>query len=87
MVGYCGQVKKVKLLGAFVILDEGQTDWKVVAVDINDPLANKLSDIGDVERHLPGFLDSLKGWYCQYKVPEGKCENKVALDGKLMDRQ
>lgn len=77
----------MKLLGAFVILDQGQTDWKIVTVDIDDSLGNKLSDIGDVEKHLPGFLDSLKDWYRRYKVPEGKGENKIALEGKVMDRR
>lgn len=82
---HCGQIKKVKPLGAFVILDGGQTDWKIISVDIGDPLVHKLSDIGDVEKCLPGFLDSLKSWYCRYKVPEGKGENEVALDGKVVD--
>lgn len=86
-LGTCGQVKKIKPLGAFVLLDEGQTDWKIVAVDIGDPLANELSDISDVERYLPGFLDSLKGWYCRYKVPEGKGENRLGLEGEVMSRQ
>jgi inorganic pyrophosphatase len=42
-VGYTGQVKQVKILGAMALLDEGETDWKIIAVDINDPLADKLS--------------------------------------------
>jgi inorganic pyrophosphatase len=25
------------------LLDEGETDWKVIAIDINDPLASKLN--------------------------------------------
>ncbi|OQD82498.1 hypothetical protein PENANT_c021G04810 [Penicillium antarcticum] len=83
----CGQVKRIKPLGAFVILDEGQTDWKVVAIDVSDPLANELSEICDVERCLPGFLHSLKEWYRRYKVPEGKGENTLGLRGQLMGRQ
>lgn len=42
-VGYTGQVKQVKVLGAMALLDEGETDWKIIAVDIKDPLADKLS--------------------------------------------
>jgi inorganic pyrophosphatase len=42
-VGYTGQVKQVKVLGAMALLDEGETDWKIIAVDINDPLADKLT--------------------------------------------
>lgn len=87
VVAFCGQIRKVKPLGAFVVLDEGQTDWKIVAIGIDDPLATKLSDIDDVERFLPGFLQALKGWHCRYKVPEGKDENTVALGGRLMNKQ
>lgn len=42
-VGYTGQVKQVKILGVMALLDEGETDWKVIAIDVNDPLAPKLN--------------------------------------------
>ena len=25
------------------LLDEGETDWKVIVIDINDPLASKMN--------------------------------------------
>jgi len=55
-VGYTGQVKQVKILGIMALLDEGETDWKIIVIDVNDPLAPKLNDIEDVERHLPGLF-------------------------------
>lgn len=84
---YPGQVKTVKVVGAVAILDQGQTDWKIIAIDTSDPLANKLSDISDVDTHLPGFLQQLKDWYCLYKIPEGKPANEVALGGQLQNRK
>lgn len=87
MVAKSGDIKKVNPLGAFAVLDEGETDWKVVAIDVTDPFAESLKDISDVEKHLPGFLESLKTWYCNYKVPDGNEPNSMALDGKLLDRQ
>jgi inorganic pyrophosphatase len=68
-VGYTGQVKQVKVLGVMALLDEGETDWKVIVVDVNDPLAPKLNDIEDVERHLPGLIRATNEWF-RY-VPEG----------------
>src|SRR3989338_643948 len=48
-VATIGQVKVVKVLGVLALIDEGETDWKVLFVDLNDPLAAKLNDIEDVE--------------------------------------
>lgn len=62
-VGYVGQVKQVKVLGIMALLDEGETDWKVIVVDIQDPLASKLNDIEDVERHLPGLIRATNEWF------------------------
>lgn len=85
-VGYTGQVKQVKVLGAMALLDEGETDWKIIAVDVKDPLADKLSDIGDVQKHLPGLLEATHQWFRIYKIPDGKPENQFAFDGKAQDK-
>jgi inorganic pyrophosphatase len=49
-------IRQVKVLGIMALLDEGETDWKVIVIDVNDPLAPRLNDIEDVERHLPGLI-------------------------------
>ena len=33
-------------------------DWKVVAIAVDDPLAEKMHDIGDVDIHVPGASDN-----------------------------
>lgn len=38
-----GQVKQVKILGVMALLDEGETDWKVIVIDVTDPLASSLN--------------------------------------------
>lgn len=68
-VGFVGQVKQVKVLGIMALLDEGETDWKVLVVDVNDPLASKLNDIEDVERHLPGLIRATNEWFRCVNVP------------------
>lgn len=30
------------------MIDDGETDWKVLVIDVNDPLASKVNDIEDV---------------------------------------
>jgi inorganic pyrophosphatase len=70
-VATVGQVKQVKVLGTMALLDEGETDWKVITIDVNDPLASKLNDIEDVEKHLPGLLRATNEWFRIYKVGSG----------------
>jgi inorganic pyrophosphatase len=54
MIGYRGSVVRVKALGAIALIDEGETDWKVLAIDVTDPLANEINDIDDLEKKMPG---------------------------------
>ena len=53
-------------------------DWKVLVVDVNDPLAPRLNDIEDVERHLPGLVRATNEWFRIYKIPDGKPEVSFA---------
>ena len=50
-----GSVIKVKLLGAVALIDEGETDWKVLAIDVDDPLASEIDDITGLEAKMPGM--------------------------------
>lgn len=80
-----GKVIKVKVLGVFALIDEGETDWKILAIDITDPLASQINDLSDVEKHMPGLLQASYNWLRLYKVPAGKGENKFAFDGEPKD--
>ncbi|KAG8903296.1 Inorganic pyrophosphatase [Tulasnella sp. 403] len=86
-VGYTGQIKQVKVLGIMALLDEGETDWKVIVVDVLDPLASKLNDIEDVERHLPGLIRATNEWFRIYKIPDGKPENVFAFSGEAKNKK
>ncbi|EKM84091.1 hypothetical protein AGABI1DRAFT_97036 [Agaricus bisporus var. burnettii JB137-S8] len=86
-VGQVGQVKQVKVLGIMALLDEGETDWKVIVVDVTDPLASKLNDIEDVERHLPGLIRATNEWFRIYKIPDGKPENTFAFSGEAKNKK
>jgi len=81
-----GEVKQVKILGVIAMIDEGETDWKIVCIDKNDPLAGQLNDIGDVEKAMPGYLEATRDWFRIYKFPTGKPMNDFAYDGEWKDR-
>jgi inorganic pyrophosphatase len=69
------------------LLDEGETDWKIIVIDVNDPLAPRLNDIEDVERHLPGLLRATNEWFRIYKIPDGKPENQFAFSGECKNKK
>ncbi|KAJ2010514.1 Inorganic pyrophosphatase, partial [Coemansia sp. S85] len=85
-VGYIGQIKQVKILGVMALIDEGETDGKVLAIDVNDPLASKMNDIEDIERYMPGLIHATNEWFRIYKIPDGKPENQFAFGGEAKNR-
>ncbi|CAF0934041.1 unnamed protein product [Didymodactylos carnosus] len=82
-----GSIVPVKIVGVLGLIDEGETDWKLIGIDINDKLASKIDDINDVEQHLPGLLDATRRWFKYYKVPTGKPPNVFALNEQFADKK
>lgn len=74
-----GQVMQVKVLGVLGMIDEGEMDWKIVCVNVKDPLANEMHDVDDLYRVFPGLLHATFSWFRTYKVPDGKELNVFAF--------
>jgi inorganic pyrophosphatase len=81
-----GSVIPVKIVGVLGLIDEGETDWKLIGIDIRDKLASQINDINDVDIHLPGLLEATRRWFKYYKVPTGKPPNRFALNEQFADR-
>ena len=58
-----GDVLEVKVLGLLAMIDDGETDWKVMVIDVKDPQAKDLNNLEDVERLMPGFLAATRDWF------------------------
>ncbi len=63
-----GIITEVKVLGCLAMIDDGEADFKVIAIDITDPLADELNDIGDVERKCRGVVPGIREWFRWYKT-------------------
>merc|ERR1712126_333836 len=74
-----GDVLEVKVLGILAMVDDGETDWKAVVIDVNDPLASSLNSMDDVDAKMPGFKEATREWFRIYKMPDGKPENVFGL--------
>eukprot|EP00199_Chlamydomonas_sp_CCMP681_P006806 CAMPEP_0119105422 /NCGR_PEP_ID=MMETSP1180-20130426/3377_1 /TAXON_ID=3052 ORGANISM="Chlamydomonas cf sp, Strain CCMP681" /NCGR_SAMPLE_ID=MMETSP1180 /ASSEMBLY_ACC=CAM_ASM_000741 /LENGTH=278 /DNA_ID=CAMNT_0007090463 /DNA_START=44 /DNA_END=880 /DNA_ORIENTATION=+ len=81
-----GGVYKVKPLGVYAMIDDGELDWKVIAISVDDPKAALVNDVADVEKHFPGELEKVLTWFRDYKIPDGKGANKFGYDNKCLDK-
>ncbi|XP_061491270.1 inorganic pyrophosphatase isoform X2 [Rhineura floridana] len=81
-----GEIIQVKVLGTLAMIDEGETDWKVIVINIEDPEAANFNNIDDVRKHKPGYLEATEDWFRRYKVPDGKPENQFAFNGEFKDK-
>lgn len=81
-----GDVVVVKVLGTYAMIDEGETDWKIVCIDVADPLAEQLHDIADIDKLFPGKTDQVFTFLRDYKIPDGKPANVFAYGGALQNR-
>merc|ERR1712087_528860 len=77
-----GSVKEVKPLGVLAMIDDGELDWKVLAVAVDDPLAKEYSDIDDVP---DAVKDGIREWFRWYKTPDDKPLNSFGFDEKYLD--
>jgi inorganic pyrophosphatase len=80
-------VTKVKVLGCLAMIDDGETDWKVICINVEDPLSQQLNDIEDVERVLPGYISFMREWLRNYKVIDGKPQNSFGLNEKAVGKE
>ncbi|ODV77431.1 inorganic pyrophosphatase, partial [Suhomyces tanzawaensis NRRL Y-17324] len=74
-----GDIKRVKILGSIALIDDGELDWKVIAINVEDPLSQELFDIHDLYVKCPGLLETTRQWFRDYKLPDGKPKNKFAF--------
>lgn len=82
-----GQVTKVKILGALAMIDSGELDWKVIAINTADPMASSLEDVADVEAKLPGIVSGIREWFRWYKTPDEKPLNEFGFKEAALDRR
>ncbi|VDN52706.1 unnamed protein product [Dracunculus medinensis] len=82
-----GDIIQVKILGILALIDEGETDWKLISIDISDPLAGKLYSVEDIDKYLPGLLKATLEWFRNYKIPTGKSPNNFGFDGDFKDAE
>merc|ERR1712194_68470 len=82
-----GAIEPVKVLGVLAMIDDGELDWKVIAIRAADPLAAELNDIGDVDTKCPGVISGIREWFRWYKTPDGKPLNAFGFEERALDKK
>jgi 3'-phosphoadenosine 5'-phosphosulfate synthase len=75
-----GSVTPCRILGSLELIDEGETDHKILCIALSDPDANRVYNLDDLERYKPGHLARLKDWLKRYKTSDGKPVNSLASE-------
>eukprot|EP01065_Artemidia_motanka_P045793 TRINITY_DN679_c0_g1_i1.p1 TRINITY_DN679_c0_g1~~TRINITY_DN679_c0_g1_i1.p1 ORF type:complete len:1111 (+),score=380.75 TRINITY_DN679_c0_g1_i1:115-3333(+) len=68
-----GSIVRVKVLGTLALIDEGETDHKIIVIAQDDPDAAQISDIASL-RSVKGqaFVDRIVDWLRNYKTTDKK---------------
>ncbi|KAG0172518.1 Inorganic pyrophosphatase [Apophysomyces sp. BC1015] len=85
-VASVGEILPVKILGIVALVDDNETDWKVVVINVRDPLAPKIHDITDVDTYKPGLLNATNHWFEMYKTPTGQDPNRIVFGGQTKNK-
>lgn len=64
----CGEVIKVKVLGTLALIDEGETDWKVIVINTDDPEADSYNGRKKTLAGAAAGAEMISGYtsYCPY---------------------
>lgn len=84
-VAKMGEVLKIKVIGSLGMIDEGEMDWKVIGIDVNDPMASDIESVSDLERLKPGKVREIVNWFKYYKVPDDKPINEFAFNEEALE--
>jgi len=79
-----GSITPIKPLGVLSMIDDGELDWKLIAINAADEHADKINDVGDIEAFYPGTVAGVREWFRWYKTPDGKPINGFGHDEKAL---
>lgn len=81
-----GSVTPVKVLGVLALIDGGELDWKVIAINSKDPAAGELNTLEDLETKHPFVVSGVREWFRWYKTPDNKPLNEFGFQGRALSR-
>eukprot|EP00755_Sulcionema_specki_P005162 Sspe_Gene.31991::Locus_15711_Transcript_1_1_Confidence_1.000_Length_896::g.31991::m.31991/K01507/ppa; inorganic pyrophosphatase len=71
------------------MIDEGETDWKMIALPAKTPEFDNVRTLKDLQQHpsLNKRLADVIHWFRYYKTTDGKPENTFGFNSEYQDEQ
>ena len=66
------------------MLDDGETDWKVIAMNAKEAASRNINNLDDL---YPDLVTTVKEFFRVYKIPMGEPENEFGFDGDFKDAE
>jgi len=73
-----------KILGSLGLIDDGQMDWKILGMEINEAKAKGVRTIKDYEQLYPGAISEVRKWFLEKAADEGKHHYEYLINGKVI---
>jgi len=80
-----GGVTSIQLIGALALIDEGETDWKMLAIRSDHPAAAHITNARQLQQHWPDKVRTIIDWFRNYKTTDGKPKNEFAFKAEIQD--
>ena len=82
-----GEIIPVKIIGIIPLIDNMETDWKILAININDTKAKLINNLEDLNRYFPNLEIELFDWFENYKLKSHQIKNTFGLNKKIGDKE
>lgn len=82
-----GTVHHIKVLGCLILIDQDETDYKIIGINTKSDLYDKLNNVDDLHIQYTRTVEIIKDWFINYKTAEGKSQNKLALNGDIQNKK
>lgn len=75
-----GQYDVVRVLGVLGLIDQGETDWKII---VESALPEAGGGYGSLSKVPQDIQATIIDWFENYKVPDGKPKNEFAFNKEI----
>ncbi|MCC5879096.1 MAG: inorganic diphosphatase [Idiomarina sp.] len=76
-----GHMLAVRVIGVMTMLDDGEQDDKLIAVDPQHPVFGSVNDIEQLQNEFTGLTDILRIWFQNYKGEAGNV-TELSIESK-----